>query len=153
MPALSPGMTKKSAGSPPPIVSVAAASCRGDPPKGRVYRSVVAHAPRRHRRHRRFLLRLLGDHGLGRDQEAGDGGGVLKRGAHDLGRVDDAELEEIAVLVLLRVVAEAVVVLLEDLANHDRAVDAGVLDDLAGRPLDRLADDLDAGLLVVVFML
>ena len=35
----------------------------------------------------------------------------------------------------LRVVAEGVVLVLEDLADDDRAVDAGVLDDLARRPL------------------
>ena len=39
-----------------------------------------------------YLLRLLGDHRLGGDQQAGDRGGVLQSGAHDLGRVDDAGL-------------------------------------------------------------
>src|SRR5882724_13279698 len=34
--------------------------------------------------------RQLGDNGLGGDQEAGDRGSILQRGAHDLGRVDDA---------------------------------------------------------------
>jgi hypothetical protein len=32
-------------------------------------------------------LRLLGDHGLGGQQQAGDGAGVLQRGACDLGGV------------------------------------------------------------------
>src|SRR5712671_2150159 len=43
-----------------------------------------------------------------------------------------------------------VLVLLEDLADDDRAVLARVDRDLACRPGERLADDLDAGLLVVV---
>ncbi len=47
-------------------------------------------------------------------------------------------------------IAEGVVLGLEQLADHDRAVSAGVVDDLAGRGLDGLADDVDAGLLVVV---
>ena len=38
----------------------------------------------------RGVLRTLGHHGLGRDQQAGDRGGVLQRAAHDLGRVDHA---------------------------------------------------------------
>src|SRR5208283_3990750 len=39
-----------------------------------------------------FLLVVLdvGDHGLGRQHERGDRGGVLKRGSGDLGRVDDS---------------------------------------------------------------
>src|SRR5262249_44873305 len=76
--------------------------------------------------------------------------GVLDRGAYDLGRVDDALRHQIDVLAGLRVEAEAVLILLEDLADDHRAVFAGVDRDLTRRSLDRLADDLDAGLLVVV---
>ena len=36
------------------------------------------------------LLRTLGDHRLGGDQQAGDRGRILQRAAHDLGRVDHA---------------------------------------------------------------
>ena len=50
----------------------------------------------------------------------------------------------------LRVEAVAVLILLEDLADDDRAVLARIEGDLAGRSRERLADDLDAGLLVVV---
>jgi hypothetical protein len=39
---------------------------------------------------------------------------------------------------------------LQDLADHDRAFDAGVFGDLTDRSLERLADDVDAGFLVVV---
>jgi hypothetical protein len=41
-------------------------------------------------RHRRLLLRLLGHHCLGRDQQASHGSGILQRYPHDLGRVNDA---------------------------------------------------------------
>ena len=50
----------------------------------------------------------------------------------------------------LGVEAPVVLVLLEDLADNDRAVFAGIGRDLARRGLDRLADDVDAGLLIVV---
>ena len=45
-----------------------------------------------------LLLRDVGDQRLRRQDHRGDGGGVLERGAGDLGRVDDALLEEVAVL-------------------------------------------------------
>jgi hypothetical protein len=45
----------------------------------------AAHAAAaRHRRSRRLVLRLLGDHRFGRDEERGNRGCVLKSGAHDL---------------------------------------------------------------------
>ena len=96
------------------------------------------------------LLRHFGDHGLGGDQEAGHGGRALQGLTHDLGRVDDALLDHVDVFAVLGVEAEAVVLLLDDLADDHRTVLAGVGRDLAGRSLDRLAHDLDAGPLVVV---
>ena len=66
-------------------------------------------------------------------------------------RVDDALGDEVAVLAGLAVEAERVLVLLQDLADDDGAILARVDRDLAGRPGQRLAHDLDAGLLVVVF--
>ena len=50
----------------------------------------------------------------------------------------------------LRVEAVGILVLVHDLADHDRAVSTGIDRDLAGRRLDRLAHDLDAVLLVLV---
>src|SRR5207237_1353404 len=94
--------------------------------------------------------RQLGDNGLGGDQEAGDRGSVLQRGAHDLGRVDDALRHHVDVLARLRVEAVGILLLLEDLADDDGAVFTGIDRDLAGRRGQRLAHDLDAGLLVVV---
>src|ERR1700730_3406377 len=46
----------------------------------------------------RLLLRRVHDGRLGCDEEAGNGGRILQGGAHDLGRVDDAKLHQIAVL-------------------------------------------------------
>src|SRR5262249_9243045 len=97
-----------------------------------------------------LLLRQLGDHGFGRDEQAGDRGRTLQRRAHHFSRVDDALRDEIAVLARPCVIAVGVGVLLQDLADHDRAVLAGIDGDLARGPGDRLTDDLDAGLLVVV---
>src|SRR6266481_6161950 len=77
-------------------------------------------------------------------------GCVLDRRPHDLGRVDDALGDQVDVFARLRVEAVGVLILLEDLADDDRAVLARVDRDLARRPGERLADDLDAGLLVVV---
>ena len=54
------------------------------------------------------------------------------------------------VLAGLRVEAVGVLILLEDLADDDRAVLARIDGDLARRGRQRLAHDLDAGLLVVV---
>src|SRR5271168_736380 len=53
----------------------------------------------------------------------------------------------------LRVVAVSVGIVLQDLADHDRAILASVDCDLARRPADRLFDDLDAVPLVLVFAL
>ena len=50
----------------------------------------------------------------------------------------------------LRVEAEAVGILLQDLADDDRAILAGVDRDLARRPGERFLDDLHAVLLVLV---
>src|SRR3954454_3675200 len=102
-------------------------------------------------RHRTGLgLRPIGDHRLGGDQEAGDRGGVLQCNPHDLRRIDDAGGDHVLVLAGLRVIAEVRLVLVGQLADHDGAISAGVLGDLAGRRLDRLADDLDPDLLGVV---
>src|SRR5690606_14609474 len=56
----------------------------------------AAHAAAGHGRRCGFLLRQLGDHRLGRDQQAGDGGRILESGAHHLHRIDDAHLDHVA---------------------------------------------------------
>src|SRR6478735_5640138 len=97
-----------------------------------------------------ILLRHFGHHGFGGDQQRRNRGRVLDRGAHDLRRVDDALRDQVAVFAGLRVEAVGILLLLEDLADDDAAVLARVDRDLTGRRGQRLAHDLDAGLLVVV---
>ena len=96
------------------------------------------------------FLRYLGDHRLRGDEEAGHGSGSLQGLSHHFRGVDDALRDHVHVLAVLGVEAVAVLVLLKDLADHDRAVLAGIGGDLAGWSLDGFAHDLHAGLLVVV---
>src|SRR3984893_13073686 len=67
-----------------------------------------------------------------------------------LGRVDDALRHHVDVLARLRVEAEAVGILLKDLADHDRAILACIERDLARRPRERFADNVHAVLLVLI---
>ena len=90
--------------------------------------------------------RQFGDHGLGGHQQAGYGRSVLQRGAHHLGRVDDALGDHVDIFLGLGIEAVGLRLVLEDLADHDRAFDAGILGDLADRGLQRLQHDIDAGL-------
>ena len=64
---------------------------------------------------------------------AGDAGRVLQSGANDLGRIDDAGGDQVAVLALVGVVALAFALHLLDAIDDDGAVDAGVLGDVAER--------------------
>ena len=97
-----------------------------------------------------LLLRLVGDERLGGEDHAGDRRRVLHRRAGDLGRVDDAGLDHVDVLVGDHVVADVGVLLLllrsADHLDDDRAVLAGVGGDAAQRLLERAAQDVDAGL-------
>src|SRR5262245_5653944 len=92
-----------------------------------------------------LVLRLgrVRDEALGREQHARDRHLVLERGADDLRRVDDAELDHVAVALLGGVVAVGALVLL-DVADDDRAVEPRVLRDRAGRELQRALHDADA---------
>ena len=111
----------------------------------------VAHAAHAATRgHRGFLLRPLGHHRLGGDQQARNRCRILQGRAHDLGRIDDALGDQVTILVGLSVEAPVGFRGLEQLANHDRTVDARILGNLPRRPLHRLADDLDADPLVVI---
>jgi len=97
-----------------------------------------------------LLLRPLGYHGFGRDQEAGDRGGVLQRAAHHLGGIDDALTSEIAVFSRLSIVPEVVGCFVEDLANDNRAILTGIDGDKPRRPGQCFPHDVDADLLVLV---
>src|SRR5262249_2139831 len=111
----------------------------------------AAHAAAaRHRRHRRLFLRHFGDHRLGGHEKAGDRGGVLECGAHHLGRIDDALLDHVDIVFGLGVEAECLRLVVHDLADHDRALDARVLGDLPDRGFQCLEHDVDAGLDVVI---
>src|SRR5882724_2770618 len=96
------------------------------------------------------LLRHFGHHGFRGDQQRRDRGRVLDRHTHDLGRVDDALGDQVDIFAGLGVEAVGVLIPLEDLADDDGTVLARVDRDLAGWIRQRLTDDLDAGLLVVV---
>ena len=94
------------------------------------------------------VLGCVGDQGVGGQEQRAHAGGVLKRVAGDLGRVDDAGLDQVGVLVLEGVVAE-VALALDDLGDDDSAVLAGVLGDLVQRRGTGADDDVEADLLVV----
>src|SRR3954452_16360197 len=97
----------------------------------------------------RVLLRLVRDHGLGREEQRGDRRGVDERRARHLGRVDDAGGDEVDVLAGGRVEAPArleVAPLLDD----DATLEAGVDGDLLQRRLERGLDDQRARELVTL---
>src|SRR4026208_1399414 len=98
---------------------------------------------------RLLLLRDVRDQRLRRQDHRSDGSGVLERRAGHLGGVDDALAEHVAVLALEGVEALA---LLErpDLGHHALAGLAGGVGDLPGGRLERLADDVDADLLLAL---
>src|SRR6185312_11672085 len=96
------------------------------------------------------LLRNFGHHRFGGDQQRRDRSRVLDRHTNHLGRVDDALGDQVAILAGLAVEAVAILILLQDLADDDRTVFTCVDRDLTGWIRQRLAHDLDAGLLVVV---
>ena len=96
-----------------------------------------------------FILWSSGDHHLGRDQQTRDRGGVLQRETHHLGRIDDPGIDQVHVLQRLRVDAAVGILLVDQLADHDRPVDAGVERDVADRLLQGAPDDADADALVV----
>src|SRR6266576_7079596 len=87
------------------------------------------------------LFGWLGDDRLGHEDVLRDRGGVLQRRARDHGRVDDAGLDE--VLNLVRVDVQALALGGHaDVVHDDRALEAGVVGELAERLLERADDDL-----------
>ena len=97
-----------------------------------------------------LLLRRLSHARFGCDEEAGHRRSILQRRAHDLGWVDDAFFDQVAILVVLGIVAKRGRLLIGHLANDDRPFDARILGNLPDRRLERAADDIDAGLLIIV---
>src|SRR2546428_5960060 len=106
--------------------------------------------------HRRSLV-LLGqvrDERLGGEDHRRDAGRVLDGRAHDLRGVDDAGLRQVDDLVLDDLVAPDIrlglLLLAADRREHDRAVLAGIRDQLAEGLLESAAEDVHAGLLVAL---
>ncbi len=108
-----------------------------------------AHAAAAARRRAGFLLLLgdVADERFGRQQQRSDRGGVLERRAHHLGRIDDAGLHQVLVLLGLSIEAGLVVELLDPL-HDDRTFVARVGSDPPHRLFDRARDDVEADLLV-----
>src|SRR3954452_19885960 len=98
---------------------------------------------------RSVLLRLVGDDGLGGEEERREGGGVLQRGAGHLGGVDDPAGDEVHVLAGGGVEAPAGVGV-ADLLRDDATLEAGVDGDLLQRRLERDAHDVGTGRLVTL---
>ena len=94
-----------------------------------------------------LLLGKIGDHAVGREEEARDGSRVLESGARNLGGIDDTGLEEVAVLARADVVAVRTGRLL-DVGDDESRFLTGVIDELAKRSFDGAADDRRADLLV-----
>src|SRR5712692_5336068 len=92
----------------------------------------------------------LGDEGFGGEHEARDGRSVLQREPRDLGRVDDAHLDHVAVLAGLGIEAEVFVLGFANPADHNGAFMAGVEGELAGRLFEGTLHDADANGFVIM---
>src|ERR1700693_2844755 len=106
-----------------------------------------AHSAARHSGRSLILLLDLGDEGLGREHEAGDGGRVLEGVLGDLGGIDDPGLDHVFDLLAISVEAEVAALVLELVDDH-RALGARVRHDLTGRLLQRAHDHSRPDLLV-----
>jgi predicted ATPase len=86
-----------------------------------------------------------------RNGDVAEGISVLRSGsaAYSATGVNSA-LHHVDIFARLGVKAEIRVILFVQLTDHDRTLNAGILGDLPDRRLDRLADDVDADLLVMV---
>src|SRR5579864_4248485 len=136
--------------------SVAADANEGRPRLGRPSFGTagleVLHASAGHPAAGALVLGLVGDDRLGGEEERGDRGRVLEGRAGDLGRVDDAGLEQVLVLARRRVEPEGALEV-ADALDDDTALVAGVDGDLLERFLHRPGDDAGAGGLVPLELL
>src|SRR4030095_8839899 len=101
----------------------------------------------RHCRSILLLLRLIGDHRLGRDHQAGNRRRILQRDTDDLGGVDDSCFDEIFIVLGGSIKAERAFTVL-DLVENDSAIGPGVAGDPAKRLRKRRLNDPDAHLLI-----
>src|SRR5712664_110285 len=95
------------------------------------------------------FFRRLSDHDFRREQQTRNRGGVQQSQTRDLGRIQDAHFEHIAVLIRRSVVAEGALAL-TDSVQHHRGVFTGVRHNLTQWLFDRAGQDLDARRLVIV---
>src|SRR5882672_2722450 len=96
-----------------------------------------------------IFLRRLSDHDFGREQQARYRSGVLQSQTRHLGRIQNAQLDHIAVLAGLSVVAERALALTDPVQYHS-GIFAGIRHDLTQRLFDRAGQDLDARGLIFV---
>ena len=95
-----------------------------------------------------FVLADVRHQSFGGEHQRGDGSRVLQRQTGDLGRIDYADLDQVAVLVCIRVVAEVVVLGFADLAENDGAFMPALCAICRMRLFERALDDVHANGLV-----
>src|SRR5712672_216360 len=97
-----------------------------------------------------FVFLEFSNQRFGGEHQARDGSCVLQRQASDLGWIDDAHLDHVAIVASVRVVAEVFVLGLADLADHDSAFGSGVVRNLASRLFESALHDADANRFVIM---
>src|ERR1700674_1576250 len=96
-----------------------------------------------------FVLRSLGNHHLGRQQQARDGCGVLQRKPRDLRWIKNALFEHVAELTGRRVIAVGTLAGFH-LVQDDRRILAGILNDISQGLFDRSSENTDADGLILI---
>src|ERR1043166_2934348 len=96
-----------------------------------------------------FLLRHLGDEAFGGQEQTGNRGRVLQRGAGDLFRINYAGFDQVFIFAGRNVVAVVAFAAL-DFLHDNRAFHAGVFRQGASGFFDGAPDDIDADLFVMV---
>src|SRR5450755_2500619 len=96
-----------------------------------------------------IFLRRLSDHDFRREQQTRNRSGVLQSQTRDLGRIQDAQFDHIAVLARRSVVAEGALALTDSVQHHS-GVFTGVRHNLTQRLFDRAGQNLDARGLIFV---
>ena len=103
-------------------------------------------------RHSRLLLGLVANEALGGEEHTGNRSGVLQSNTSHLGRIDDASLAQVLVLVQTGIVTEVSLALTNLLYDNGTFL-ASIADNLTQRLLDGTADDIDTRLLVGIVTL
>ena len=85
---------------------------------------------------------------FGGQQQCRNAGRVLQRGPHDLGRIDHAGSNEVAVLVLVGIIALVFAFEVLHAVDDNGAIDAGILGNRPQREVENVADDFRAVLFV-----